>query len=109
MHTVYSGKVYIGQTKRNTDIRCKEQMRHLPLGQPEKLAIAEHVPDIGNNMEFSNTRRLVTTNGYMDRLVTDATEIKLHPNNINKDSGFILSRAWQSMLEQIENTSNQQQ
>jgi hypothetical protein len=30
----------------------------------------------------------------MDRLVKEATEIKLHPDNINREEGFKLSKAW---------------
>jgi hypothetical protein len=39
--------------------------------------------------------------GYMDRIIKEAIEIKLHPENINKDGGFILSRAWQPAIHQI--------
>ncbi|GFG28475.1 hypothetical protein Cfor_11369 [Coptotermes formosanus] len=60
-------------------------------------------------MEFNNTRRLVKTKGYVDRLVKEAIEIKLHPNNINRDSRFMLIRVWQPLLEQIKNESNQEQ
>jgi hypothetical protein len=31
--------------------------------------------------------------GYMDRLVKEAIEIQLHPNNFNRDNGFMLSQA----------------
>jgi hypothetical protein len=34
-------------------------------------------------MEFNKTRTLVKTKGYMDRLVKEAIEIKLH-RNINR-------------------------
>jgi hypothetical protein len=36
------GKTYIGQTNRIIETRCKEHMRHLRLGQPDKSAIAQH-------------------------------------------------------------------
>jgi hypothetical protein len=47
------GKVYIRQTKRNIGIRCKQHVRHLRLGQPERSAMAEHALDTGHNMEFN--------------------------------------------------------
>jgi hypothetical protein len=36
------GEVYIGQTGRSIEARCKEHMRHIRLDQPEKSAVAEH-------------------------------------------------------------------
>jgi hypothetical protein len=51
------GKMYVGQTSRNIGIRCKEHMRHLRVGQPEKSAMAEHM-DTGHSMKFNNTCRL---------------------------------------------------
>ena len=39
--------------------------------------------------------------GYMDRIIKEAIEIKLHPDNFNKDGGFILIRAWQPAIRQI--------
>jgi hypothetical protein len=96
------GKVHIGQTDRNIGIRCEEHVRHLCLGQPERSAVAEHVLDTGHTMEFNNTHRLVKTKGYIDRLVKEAIEIKLHPNNISRDSGFMLSQVWRPLLQQIE-------
>jgi hypothetical protein len=32
--------------------------------------------------------------GYIDRLVKEAIEIRLHDNNFSRDDGFIMSRAW---------------
>jgi hypothetical protein len=50
---------------------------------------------------FSETHRLLRTEGYTDCLVKEAIEIQLHPNNFNRDGGFILRRAWQRSLEQF--------
>jgi hypothetical protein len=36
------GKVYVSQTGRSIEARCKEHMRHICLNQPEKSAVAEH-------------------------------------------------------------------
>jgi hypothetical protein len=30
----------------------------------------------------------------MDRLIKEETEIRLHPNNINREQGFKFSQAW---------------
>jgi hypothetical protein len=34
----------------------------------------------------------------MDRLVKEATEIWLHPNNINRDNGLMLSQVWFTVI-----------
>jgi hypothetical protein len=41
----------------------------------------------------------VKTKGHIDRLVKEAIEIKLHPNNISRDGGFMLSQTWWPLLQ----------
>jgi hypothetical protein len=93
------GKTYIGQTNRTIETRHKEHMRHLRLGQPDKSAVA-HDLETGHRVEFNYTCRLAGTKGYIDRIIKEASEIKLHPD-INGDGGYILSRDWQPVLRQI--------
>jgi hypothetical protein len=95
------GKTYIGQTNRTIKTRRKEHMRHLRLGQPDKSAVAQHALETGHRVEFNKTCRLARTKGYMDRIIKEAIEIKLHPDNINRDGGYILNRAWQPAIHRI--------
>jgi hypothetical protein len=76
-------------------------MRHLRLGQPDKSAGAQHALETRHRVEFNNTCRLARTKGYMDRIIKEVIEINLHPYYINRDDGYILSRAWQPVLRQI--------
>jgi hypothetical protein len=78
------GKTYIGQTNRTIETRCKEHMRHLRLGQPDKSALAQHALETGHRVEFNKTCRLARTKGYMDRIIKEVIEIKLHPDNIQQ-------------------------
>jgi hypothetical protein len=98
--------VYIAQTNRGIEIRRKEHMRHPRLGQPDISAVAEYILEMGHCMKFSETHRLVRTEGYMDYLVKEAIKI-IHPNNFNRDGGFILRWAAQPILKQLRTaTSN---
>jgi hypothetical protein len=78
------GRVYIGQTGRSVDIRLKEHQRHIRLEHLDKSAVAEHSIDRGHHIQFHNSSILATKNRCMDRIVREATEIELHPYNINR-------------------------
>jgi hypothetical protein len=88
------GKVYVGQSGRLIKTRCKEHQRYMRLYQPEKSAVAEHIISTGHCTDFSGTSILDRSPGYVDRLVTEATDIRLNKNNFNREGGFILRQAW---------------
>jgi hypothetical protein len=87
------GKVYIGHTGRFIEARCKEHMRHIRLSQPEKSVVAEYSINTGHKVDF-NVSVFGRASGYMDCFVKEATQIRLNQNNINRDNGFTLNRAW---------------
>jgi hypothetical protein len=65
-------KVYIGQTGRSIEARCKEHMRHVCLKQPDMSAVVEQNFNTGHHIDFSSTSMLDKTTGYMDHLVKGA-------------------------------------
>jgi hypothetical protein len=56
--------------------------------------VPEQSTELGHRIKFHEAEVVAKTSGYMSRLVQEATEIKLHPDNINRLEGLKLSKAW---------------
>jgi hypothetical protein len=91
-------KVYIGQTGRSVDTRLKKHQWYICLEHPDKSAVAEHSVDVGHYIQFYNISIIAIKTRHMDRIVTEAIEIELHPNNMNREVCFCLSKSWKPLL-----------
>jgi hypothetical protein len=78
-----------------------EHMRYICLGQPEKFAVVEHIFETGHNIDFSSTSIQDKVTGYMDSMIKEAVEIRLHPRNFNRDGGFTVSQSWYPMTDML--------
>lgn len=84
------GKVYIGETGRAMQDRIKEHNRDIRLAHTQTSAVSEHANETGHlQVKFIDHDPHRYT-----RRVKEAIQIRLHSNNINRDSRMEIPEAW---------------
>jgi hypothetical protein len=68
--------------------------------------LAEHGFNHNHKILPQDIEVLSTKSGYLDRLITQAIEVNLHPNNVNREDGLILSGAWKPLIRIVKETIN---
>ena len=88
------GKVYIGETGRPMQDRIKEHDRDIRLARTETSAVSEHTHNTGHKPLWNEVKFIDRDPYYYTRRVKEAIHIRLHPNNIKRDSGIEIPEAW---------------
>ena len=72
----------------------KEHDRDIRLARTETSAVSEHAHNTGHKPLWSEAKFIDRDPCYYTRMVRKAIHIRLHPNNINRDSGIEIPEAW---------------
>ena len=59
----------------------------------DKSAVAQHALENNHHIGFDEARLIDIATNYWDRIRREAIEIKLQPNNFNRDSGLHISKS----------------
>ena len=71
----------------------KEHDRDIRLARTETSAVSEHAHNTGHKPLWSEAKFIDRDPYYYTRRVRKAIHIRLHPNNINRDSGIEIPEA----------------
>ncbi|XP_068720591.1 uncharacterized protein [Montipora capricornis] len=84
---VYRNPCECGETGRPMQDRIKEHERDIRLARTQTSAVSEHANNTGHSPLWNAVKFSDRDPHWYTRRVKEAIHIRLHPNNINRDSG----------------------
>ena len=81
-------KVYIEETGRAMQDRIKEHDRDIRLARTQTSAVSEQANETGHLPNWKEVKFIDRDPHWHTRRVKEAIHIRLHPNNISRDSGI---------------------
>ena len=88
---MYEQAVYLCRVK---DKRIKEHDRDIRLAHTQTSAVSEHTNETGHLPLWNRVKFIDRDPHRYSRRVKEAIQIRLHSNNINRDSGIEIPEAW---------------
>ena len=89
--------VYVGETGRTLEDRCKEHERHARLFAAEKSAVADHALKFGHSINWKSAKVLDTAAGIVKRRIKERLHIERLSRQkplMNKDGGLKVDQIW---------------
>jgi len=103
------GKVYIGETGGSMQERIKEHDRDVRLARTQASAVSEHTHETGHYPIWNEVKFIDRDPHWYTRRVKEDIYIRLHPNNINRDSGIEIPEVWMPTIKKHNNRRTVQQ
>ena len=83
--------------------RIKEHDRDIRLARTETSAVSEHAHNTGHKPLWNEVKFIDRDPYYYTRRVKEAIHIRLHPNNISRDSEIEIPEVWMPMIKRHNN------
>ena len=83
--------------------RIKEHDRDIRLTCTETFPVSEHANNTGHKLLWNEVKFIDLDPYYYKRRVKEVIHIGLHPNNINRDSGIEIPKAWMPTIKKHNN------
>ena len=87
------GKAYIGETGRPMQDRIKEHDREIRLAHTQTSAVSEHDHNTGHQPLWNEVKFIDRDPHYYTHRVKEAIHIRLHSDDINRDSEIEIPEA----------------
>ena len=85
--------------------QIKEHDRDIRLSRTQTLAICEHANKTMHYPPWDEVKFIDPDPHWYSHRVKEAIHMRLHPNNINRDSGIEIPEVWMPTIRQYENRS----